>query len=219
MVAIQGETRTLRVGKILCLGRNYAKHVREMHAPLPESPVVFLKPATALLGAGGVIRLPHISRNLHHEAELVIAIGRGGRNIPAAEADKHILGYAIGLDMTLRDLQDAAKKGGLPWSVAKGFDTSAPVSPIVLKERFPDPASVTILCRVNGKERQRGSTADMIYPIPEIIAYVSSIFTLEEGDLIFTGTPEGVGQVCPGDTVEAEIEGVVVIRHSVGEAV
>jgi acylpyruvate hydrolase len=210
--------KTLTVGKIVCLGRNYAEHAKEMHAEVPSLPVIFLKPASAVISDGMTIVRPGISREMHHEVELVVAIGKGGRNIPAAAALSHVCGYAVGLDMTLRDVQSEAKKKGLPWSVAKGFDTSAPVSAIVPSSRIADPQALTISCTVNGTLRQRTSTAKMIFPVPAMIEYVSSLFTLEEGDLLFTGTPEGVSTVSAGDVVTAELEGYASLTLHVAAA-
>jgi acylpyruvate hydrolase len=217
-VKILNTEQEIPVGKILCLGRNYAEHAKEMDSDVPTTPVVFLKPSTALLSRGEPIVIPVISQNLHHEVEFVVAIGTGGKGIRASDAYRHVLGYAIGLDMTLRDIQNQAKEQGLPWAVAKGFDTSAPLSPIIPASQIREPQKMTILCRVNGKERQRGSTADMIFSIPQIIEYISGIFTLEAGDLIFTGTPHGVSRVVDGDKLEAELEGHVIITHPVRSA-
>jgi 2-keto-4-pentenoate hydratase/2-oxohepta-3-ene-1,7-dioic acid hydratase in catechol pathway len=210
--------QTLPVGKIVCLGRNYAEHAKEMQAEVPSTPVIFLKPATAVICDGMPIVLPSISREVHHEVELVVVLGRGGKDIPASGALAHVAGYAIGLDMTLRDVQAEAKKKGLPWSVAKGFDTSAPVSRVVPASSVADPHALTISCSVNGTLRQRSSTGNMIYSVPRMIEYISSVFTLEEGDLIFTGTPEGVGPVVAGDIITAEIEGLVSTSHTVAAA-
>ncbi|HMK39255.1 MAG TPA: fumarylacetoacetate hydrolase family protein [Bacteroidota bacterium] len=198
----------LPVGKILCLGRNYPEHVKEMNAEPPLRPVVFIKPSTALIGQGESIVIPGISSDVHHEVELVVVIGRDGRDIPEEKAMEYVAGYAVGLDMTLRDVQADAKKRGLPWSVAKGFDTSAPVSGPVRRERVGDPHALAIGLSVNGTVRQSSNTRHMILRIPGIIAYCSSIFTLEAGDLIFTGTPEGVGRVVPGDRIDAGIASV-----------
>jgi 2-keto-4-pentenoate hydratase/2-oxohepta-3-ene-1,7-dioic acid hydratase in catechol pathway len=206
---------SLPVGKILCLGRNYAEHVREMDAPLPESPVVFLKPATAIIHEGESIIIPPISNDVHHEVEMVIVIGTGGRDIAIPDAYNYIAGYAVGLDMTLRDVQADAKKKGLPWSIAKGFDTSAPVSLAVERERVTDPHNLMLSLRVNGRERQRSSTAKMIFRVDFLVSYLSSLFTLERGDLIYTGTPEGVGPVHAGDILEAELESVGTLRVGV----
>jgi 2-keto-4-pentenoate hydratase/2-oxohepta-3-ene-1,7-dioic acid hydratase in catechol pathway len=203
------------LGKIFCLGRNYAGHLREMQAEIPQAPVVFLKPGTALIRDGEPIVIPRISHQVHHEVELVVAIGTPGKHIPRNEAIGHVSGYGVGLDMTLRDIQNEAKKQGLPWSVAKGFDTSAPVSEFIPAGQIGDPYALTISCSVNGAVRQRASTGTMISRIDEIIEYISSIFTIEAGDLIFTGTPEGVGEVKHGDIVEAELLGFVKTNHPV----
>jgi 5-carboxymethyl-2-hydroxymuconate isomerase len=203
-----GDIGHIEVGKILCLGRNYPEHAKEMRAETPSTPVVFLKPSTALLEPGGIILIPPFSSQLHHEVELVVAIGTGGKNIPRESAMNHVGGYGVGMDMTLRDVQSEAKKKGLPWSVAKGFDTSAPLSELVRPDAVRDPHNLAISLRVNGQVRQSSSTKHMIFSIPEIIAYLSTVFTLEAGDLIFTGTPEGVGPARHGDTLTAELESV-----------
>jgi 5-carboxymethyl-2-hydroxymuconate isomerase len=201
-------TATPRVGKIMCLGSNYPAHAREMQSEVPQIPVVFLKPPTALLTTGSAVVIPPFSRELHHEVELVVLLGTGGRGIARKDAFAHVAGYGVGLDMTLRDVQAAAKAKGLPWSVAKGFDTSAPVSPFVRASAVPDPHNLMISLSVNGALRQRATTGAMIFRIDRIIEYLSSVFTLEEGDMIFTGTPEGVGRVVPGDRIHAELERV-----------
>jgi acylpyruvate hydrolase len=207
---------SLTVQSIFCLGRNYASHAREMQAEIPTNPVVFLKPSTALIESGGKIIIPPLSRELHYEVELVVVIGKDGKAIPEREALQHVYGYAVGLDMTLRDLQSEAKKKGLPWSVAKGFDTSAPVSTVANRDRVEDPHRLRLTLKVNGKIRQQASTGEMIFRVEEIIAYLSSIFTLRRGDLIFTGTPDGVGQVTSGDLLEADLESVGTLSVSVG---
>jgi 2-keto-4-pentenoate hydratase/2-oxohepta-3-ene-1,7-dioic acid hydratase in catechol pathway len=214
-IRVRGGAEGLPVGKIFCLGRNYAEHAREMHDEVPETPVIFLKPPSALLNNGEAILIPAISREVHHEVELVVALGKGGKRIPRSRAYDHVLGYGVGLDMTLRDLQKEAKKKGLPWTVAKGFDTSAPLSEIIPAAAIGDPHGVTISCSVNGTVRQQTSTGRMVFRVDQIIEFLSSIFTLEAGDLIFTGTPEGVGEVRAGDTVEAELHGFATISHSV----
>ncbi|MDI6767317.1 MAG: fumarylacetoacetate hydrolase family protein [Bacteroidota bacterium] len=214
-IKIKNKDNEFPVGKILCLGRNYIEHAKEMKAEIPSKPVVFLKPSSAIIRNGENIIIPNISKELHHEVELVIVIGSGGKNIPAKDADDHILGYAVGLDMTLRDVQNEAKTKGLPWTVAKGFDTSAPISDIIEKDKISDPQNLAIMCKVNGAIRQKSSTSNMIFSIQTVIEYLSSIFTLETGDLIFTGTPEGVGLVNSGDIIEAEIEGFIKISHPV----
>jgi len=203
---VDGES--LPVGKILCLGRNYPEHAREMKAEVPSTPVLFLKPSTAIVYDGGSVVIPPLSSDVHHEIELVVVIGRDGRDIREPEAMGHVAGYAVGLDMTLRDVQAEAKKKGLPWTVAKGFDTSAPLSAAARRDAVRDAGALALELRVNGTLRQQGNTAAMILGVPAIIAYCSTLFTLEAGDLIFTGTPEGVGRVTHGDRLDARIAGV-----------
>lgn len=207
-LTIKPEGRKLPIGKMLCLGKNYALHAKEMGGDVPSEPVIFTKPRTAFIPDGGTIQIPDISNELHHELELVVVIGRAMRNVSEEEGMEGVLGYAVGLDMTLRDVQSRAKKRGEPWAVAKGFDTSAPISDVVLRESVPDPSNLRMSLLVNGELRQQGETNDMIFNIPFTISYLSRIFTLEPGDCIFTGTPEGVAQVVSGDRLVAEIEGV-----------
>lgn len=214
-ITLPGQNEAMRPGKLLCIGRNYAAHAAEMKSDVPTTPMVFLKPSTALVPDGGVVRLPPQSSDVHHEVELVVAIGTGGKDIAEAEALRHIAGYAVGLDMTARDVQAAAKKKGHPWSVAKGFDTFAPLGALVPASAIADPQDLTIALRVNGTLRQEGHTADMIFSVAPLIAYCSAIFTLEPGDLIYTGTPEGVGPVEAGDVLEAEVAGLPTLRVTV----
>ncbi|MGB2958862.1 MAG: fumarylacetoacetate hydrolase family protein [Bacteroidota bacterium] len=204
--------RSIPVGKILCLGRNYAEHAREMGSDPTETPVVFLKPSTALLKSGEKVKIPGCSREMHHEVELVVLIGRPGKQIPKEKAFEHVGGYGVGLDMTLRDVQAEAKKRGLPWSVAKGFDTSAPVSSFVERQKIADPHNLTLRLEVNGTLRQRSNTRNMIFGVDDIISYLSTVFTLETGDLVFTGTPEGVGPVHSGDVLEATLDDIARCR-------
>lgn len=208
----------VRVGKILCIGRNYAKHAAEMQSDVPEEPLVFLKPSTALVGHGGTVLLPPQSQDVHHEVELVAVMGRGGKNIPESRALEHVAAYAVGLDMTARDLQALAKKKGHPWTVAKGFDTFAPLGPLVDASQVRDPQALEISLTVNGDVRQHGHTRDMIFPVARLIAYCSQIFTLMPGDLLYTGTPEGVGPVQDGDVLEARISGFPSLRVRVRRA-
>ena len=215
-VTLKDHRSPIRVGKIMCLGRNYQAHAAEMKAEIPESPVVFLKPSTALLSSGATIRIPQFSRDVHHEVELVVMIGKEGKFIPRHMAYEYVEGYGVGLDMTLRDVQAEAKKKGLPWSVAKGFDTSAPVSEFVPRASVRDPHDLLLTLEVNGVLRQHGRTADMIFPIDKVIEYLSTVFTLEPGDLIFTGTPEGVARVLPGDHLHAELKTVASLDVEVG---
>ena len=213
-----GLNEEILVGKILCLGKNYAAHAKEMMSAVPDEPLVFLKPSSAIIRDGEEIRLPRMSNDVHHEVELVVAIGRDGKNIPASKAVQHILGYAIGLDMTMRDVQTEAKKNGNPWTVSKGFDTSSPISDLIPVTQINDPQDLTICCKVNGVIRQQCSTGKMIFSIDKIIEYISGIFTLERGDLIFTGTPVGVSKVNAGDLIEAELVGYTKITHLVIQA-
>lgn len=210
--------REVPAGKLLCIGRNYALHAAEMQSNIPAEPVVFLKPATALIRDGEAIVLPSMSRDVHHEVELVVMVGRRGKQIAESDALSHVAGYAVGLDMTARDLQSAAKKSGRPWSVAKGFDTFAPVGAFVPAIQVPDPQDLVLTLTVNGEERQHGHTRDMIFPVAELVAYCSRIFTLEPGDLLLTGTPHGVGSVQDGDTLVAACSGLPVLTVPVRRA-
>ncbi len=201
------------VRRIYCVGRNYAAHAREMGAdPTREAPFFFCKPADAVVpvlpGASLALPYPTQTRDFHYEAELVVAIGQGGADIPVEAALAHIWGYTVGLDMTRRDLQAALKSKGHPWEAAKAFDRSAPIAPLVPVADCGHPQAGAIWLTVNGQPRQRGDLADMIWSVAEIVARLSTLFRLEPGDLIFTGTPEGVGPVVSGDAIEAGVEGV-----------
>ena len=202
-VELEGSNEPIVVGKILCIGRNYVAHAKEMKSGVDESPVFFLKPSTALIPDGGTIFIPSISTDVHHEVELTVLIGKNGKNIPKANALSHVAGYGVGLDMTLRDVQAKAKEKGLPWTLAKGFDTSAAISRFVPASEVPNPQAVEVELKVNGAVRQTGKTELQIFPVEHFIWYVSQFITLERGDLIYTGTPEGVAQVKSGDTLEA----------------
>ncbi|MGY0791248.1 fumarylacetoacetate hydrolase family protein [Azospirillum argentinense] len=197
------------VRRIYCVGRNYAAHAREMGAdPDREPPFFFMKPADAIVADGTAIPYPPRTANLHHEIELVVAIGTGGRDIPVERALDHVYGYGVGLDMTRRDLQNAAKKEGKPWDMGKGFDQSAPCGTLrrAADIGHPDKGSVTL--SVNGELRQKGDLADLIWSVSETISYLSGLVELQPGDLIYTGTPEGVGPVVAGDRLEGAVEGV-----------
>lgn len=197
------------VRRIYCVGRNYAAHAREMGAdPEREPPFFFTKPADAIVLSGGLVPYPPATNALHYEVELVVAIGRGGRTIPLERALAHVFGYAVGLDMTRRDLQSAAKASGKPWDMAKGFDHSAPCGAVQPVTRIGHPERGAIRLTVNGDVRQDGDLADMIWSVPETIATLSRLVTLAPGDLIYTGTPEGVGPVKAGDRLEGSVEGV-----------
>ena len=192
--------------KIICIGRNYAAHAKELNNPVPGEPVIFLKPDTALLAKKMPFFYPDFSKDVHYEAELVVRIDKVGKNIPQQFAHKYYSQLSVGIDFTARDLQQEYKKNGLPWERAKAFDGSAPVGKFIDKEQFSNLNELNFSLKINGEERQRGNTANMLFSIDAIIAYVSTFFTLKIGDLLFTGTPEGVGPVNIGDKMEAYIE-------------
>lgn len=201
------------VRRIFCVGRNYAEHTREMGGdPDREEPFFFTKPADALLTNGSDMAYPSRTKDLHHEMELVVAIGTGGRDISEEEALSHVFGYAAGLDMTRRDLQGEAKKAGRPWDMSKGFDQSAPIGEIVPASHAGHPSGGKIELTVNGRVRQSSDLAKLIWSVPETIAYLSGLVALAPGDLIFTGTPEGVAAVGKGDVLEGTIDGVGTVR-------
>lgn len=189
-------------GKIICVGRNYAEHAREQNVDVPEIPLLFLKPPSAIIGPGETILLPPQSKQVEHEGELAVVIGKPGRWIPAEEAHNHVLGYTVANDVTARDLQ---RRDG-QWTRGKGFDTFLPLGPWI--ETDLDPTDVLVQTRVNGEMRQMASTREMMFPVDQLIAFISSVMTLEPGDLILTGTPAGIGPLLPNDTVEVTVEGV-----------
>lgn len=205
----------VHVGKLLCIGRNYADHADEMDSDVPDEPMVFLKPASALIRSGEAVRLPPQSQDVHHEVELVAAIGKGGCDISRRDALDHVAAYALGLDMTARDLQAEAKERRHPWSVAKGFDTFAPLGPLTPATEVADPQDLTLRLTVNDGTRQEASTRHQIFPVAELVQYCSRIFTLSPGDLIYTGTPSGVGPVQDGDMLEASASGLESLQVSV----
>jgi len=200
------------IGKIVCLARNYAEHARELGNETPAAPVLFMKPATSVIGDGGTVRIPPYSQECHYEVELAVLIGRECRAVSVETAMEYVAGYATAIDMTLRDVQNQLKAKGLPWDIAKGFDSSCPLSDFVPARGVADPHNLRLRLAVNGSVRQDGCSADMIHRLPQIIAHISSIFTLEPGDIILTGTPAGVGPVVAGDVMDAEIEGVARLK-------
>ena len=200
------------VRRIFCVGRNYAAHVAEMGGDSREPPFFFTKPADALVISGADTPYPPATADLHHEIELVAAIGTGGTDISAADALSHVWGYAVGIDFTRRDLQAAAKKAGKPWDMAKGFDASAPIGDLVPAASLPDPTRGRIGLTVGGATRQSADLGDMIWSVAETIAALSKLVTLAPGDLIFTGTPEGVASVVRGDTLVGSIDGLGELR-------
>ena len=211
-VPVVGHDDQFPVHRIYCVGRNYVEHAQEMGHSGREAPFFFMKPADAVLVAPAdttvAMPYPSLTANLHHEIELVVAIGVGGTDIKAADAAKHIYGYAVGLDMTRRDLQSDMKKQGRPWCIGKGFDYSAPIGPITPADQVPDIGNAAIHLQVNSQERQRSTVAKLIWNIAETIEQLSAAWTLQAGDLIFTGTPEGVGAVVRGDTLVGRIDGL-----------
>jgi len=218
-VAIRDDERRFPVRRVYCVGRNYAAHAREMGKdPEREPPFLFQKPADAVIAAGALIPYPPQTENFHYEIEWVVAIGRGGSKISAAHAHDHVLGYAVGIDLTRRDQQLAARDAGRPWEWGKAFDRSAPCSAIVLAETIGHPTEGRIWLTVNDTLRQEADIRDLIWSVPEVIAFISQSMTLEAGDLIFTGTPAGVGPLVAGDVVSGGVEGVGTLEIRIGPA-
>jgi fumarylpyruvate hydrolase len=208
-VAVADSEDRYPVRRVYCVGRNYAAHAREMgHDPDREPPFYFMKPADAVVNEVDSIQYPPRTTDFHHEIELVVAIGRSGTNIKSNQSLEHVFGYAVGIDFTRRDLQKQAKKLGRPWDTAKGFDQSAPVSAIHPASEIGHPTSGRIWLAVNGEERQIGDLNELIWDVAESVAELSTLFRLEPGDLIFTGTPAGVGPVNAGDRITGGIEGI-----------
>ena len=218
-VPVVGQPARFPVHRIYCVGRNYEEHAKEMGFTGREPPFFFLKPADAIVvanaGQTATMAYPSQTNNLHHEIELVVAIGTGGKNIQAADAFKHIYGYAVGLDMTRRDLQNDMKKQGRPWCIGKAFDQSAPIGPITPAEQAGNIAQADIWVQVNGTDRQRSNVSKLIWNIAETIEHLSAAWELQAGDLIYTGTPEGVAAVKPGDVMEGGVGGLTPIRVAV----
>ena len=205
---IHATNQKFPIGKIVCMARNYAEHAKELGNETPAAPVLFMKPASSVIGDGDTVRIPAYSQECHYEVELAVLIGRECRSVAAEKAMEYVAGYGVGIDMTLRDVQNQLKAKGLPWEIAKGFDSACPLSDFVPAGAVADPHNLRLTLTVNGEKRQDGCSSDMINRVPQIIAHISAIFTLEPGDVILTGTPAGVGQVRAGDVMEAEIEGV-----------
>jgi fumarylpyruvate hydrolase len=216
VIPIAGEEAVFPVHRIYCVGRNFADHAIEMgHDPDREPPFFFQKNPDNLLVGGADFPYPSASNDVHHEIELVVALGSGGTSIPVDDAMRHVFGYAVGLDMTRRDLQGEAKKAGRPWEVGKAFEHSAPCSAIVRAKVLPDVTKGRIALEVNGKVRQEGDLSQMIWKVPEIIAVLSTLFELKAGDVIFAGTPAGVASVSRGDFLVGSIAGVGDLRTRV----
>lgn len=206
-ITIPGLERRLRINTIFGIGRNYVAHAHELKNEVPKNPVIFIKPVTSIIYSGDTIRLPFQSQNVHYETELVVAIGKSGKNIPIHDALSYVEGYGIGIDVTARDLQQQAKEKSLPWAVSKGFDTFAPISDFIPAAEVEDPQKLTFELEVNGEIRQSGDTSKMIFPVAHLISELSRFFTLNAGDLIFSGTPEGVGPMQSGDHLKASLCG------------
>jgi fumarylpyruvate hydrolase len=210
---------TYPVRRIYCVGRNYAEHAQEMGFTGREPPFFFMKPADTLVpvaaGETGAIDYPTLTANLHHEIELVVAIGTGGRGIKAADAARHIWGYAVGLDMTRRDLQGEMKKQGRPWEIGKAFDQSAPIGPLMAKAKTGELTKGAITLAVNGTQKQKGDLSELIWSVNETIEHLSAAWELAPGDLVFTGTPAGVAAVVKGDVMEGAVEGLGTLRVAV----
>lgn len=207
--AVAGSDRRFPVHRIYCVGQNYAAHAREMgDDPDREPPVFFMKPADAIAASGTKISYPPRTNKLHHEIELVVAVGKAGIDVDASRAEDHVFGYAVGIDLTRRDLQDIAKERRRPWDTGKSFEGAAPIGAIHRVEEIGHPSAGRIWLAVNGKLRQDGDIRDMIWNVPETIAELSTLFTLAPGDLIYTGTPAGVGAVVRGDRITGGVDGV-----------
>ncbi|TVT89014.1 fumarylacetoacetate hydrolase family protein [Pseudomonas sp. RGB] len=217
-LAIHGSAARFPLRRVFCVGRNYSEHAREMgHDPDREPPFFFMKPADAVVPAEGVIAYPPLTADLHHEVELVVAIAKGGVNISPEDALSHVWGYGVGIDLTRRDLQAQAKKLARPWEWAKAFDESAPSTALQPVSAVGHPSTGKIWLKVNGEQRQVGDLADLIWSVSEVISYASQSVALKAGDLIFTGTPAGVGALQPGDVVTAGIDGVGDLSFTLGQ--
>jgi fumarylpyruvate hydrolase len=215
-IPVEGDSRRFPVNRIYCVGRNYADHAREMgHDPDREPPFFFMKPATSIVTDGKDMQYPSLTQDLHHEIEMVVAIGIGGSNITPADALNHVWGYGVGLDMTRRDLQGEAKKMGRPWDTGKAFDESAPCASLVPVSQCGHLAKGLINLKVNGVVKQEGDLAMMIWNVPDTIAYLSTLFALEPGDLIFSGTPAGVAAVKKGDVLEGYVAGLPILKTKI----
>ena len=212
---LDADESEVTLNNIFCIGRNYVAHIRELNNAIPEQPLVFLKPTSSIIHHNGTIVLPYQSSDVHHELEVVVLIGKRGKDIFLQDALAYVGGYGIGLDLTARDIQSRAKEKGHPWSVAKGFDTFAPVSDFLPAEEIDRPDQIEFDLAVNGEVRQHGNTMLMMFPIATLIAYLSTVFTLQPGDLIFTGTPEGVGPLNSGDRLTARMANRITLELSV----
>jgi 2-keto-4-pentenoate hydratase/2-oxohepta-3-ene-1,7-dioic acid hydratase in catechol pathway len=210
-----GVDRNITIGKLVCLAKTYKKHAEEMKSEVAKEPILFLKPASSVIFNGESIIVPKMSKCLHHEVEMGVVIGKKCKNVSKEEALDYVLGYLVALDITARDIQSEAKKKGWPWDIAKGFDTFAPIGHVVLKENVVNPNNLDILLKVNEETRQKSNTNNMSFSVEQIIEFISNIMTLEPGDLIMTGTPEGVGEIVSGDIIEAELGDICSLKVNV----
>lgn len=215
-IKLKKNNKDFEIGKIVCVGRNYTEHAHELGNEVPEKPVIFLKSASAVIYSSDEIKYPSFSKEMHHEVELVLLIRKTTKDANLKESEDAIEAYGVGLDMTLRDVQSKLKQKGHPWTIAKCFDTSAVLSEFVLKENYNLTFEEEIFLSVNNKERQRDKLSKMIFKPAEIVKYISSLMTLEKGDLVYTGTPKGVGIVNKGDIINAGIEGIAALTATVG---
>ncbi len=214
-IKIKNLSKEFTIGKIVCVGRNYAEHAKELGNEVPQKPVIFLKPASVVIYSGDKIVKPSFGNDLHHEVELVLLIGKSAKDVKGKDAEDTIIGYGLGLDMTLRDVQNQLREKGDPWTISKCFDTSGVLSEFVLKEDYKLTLNEEISLSVNGTIRQKELLNKMIFDPAQIVEYISSLMTLEEGDLIFTGTPKGVSKVVSGDVLDAELTGIGKLNCSV----
>jgi len=210
-----GSKKNVPIGKLVCLARTYKKHAQEMHSDVTKDPLLFLKPASSVIFNGESIIMPSMSKCLHHEIELGVVIGKKCKNVSQKDALDYVLGYLLALDITARDIQSKAKKNGWPWSIAKGFDTFAPISDVVLKKDVANPNNLDLWLKVNGELRQSSNTKYMVHSVERIIGFISEIMTLEPGDLIMTGTPEGVGEIVASDILEASLGDICSLKVDV----
>jgi fumarylpyruvate hydrolase len=216
-IAVAGSSQRFPLRRVFCVARNYAAHAREMgRDPNREPPFFFTKPADAVVAAEGTLAYPRATNDLHHEVEMVVALGAGGADIAPEQALSLVWGYGVGMDLTKRDLQAVAKELSRPWDMAKGFDASAPCSALRRVTEVGHPAGKRIFLEVNGEIKQDGNLDEMIWPVPEMISYLSRFVTLAAGDLIFSGTPAGVGPLVPGDRVRGVLDGVASFEYTVG---
>ncbi|MEJ5261438.1 MAG: fumarylacetoacetate hydrolase family protein [Ignavibacterium sp.] len=214
-VKIKNSNKEFPIGKIICVGRNYVEHIRELGNEIPEKPVIFLKPASAVIYSGDTIKYPDFSNDMHHEVELVLLIGSTIKNADLQTAENSIIAFGVGLDMTLRDVQNELKKKGHPWTIAKCFDTSAVLSDFLLISDYNLSLNEEIYLKVNDEIKQKDSLTKMMFKPAELVQYISSFMTIEAGDLIFTGTPKGVGKVNKGDKIKAGLENIISLECNV----